>query len=196
MACYPHVQALFIHTNLLKMKTIKYFILTLFILTGSNLFAQNISNAELQVTGLTCSMCSKATETSLRTLDFIQDIKPDLNKNLFAITFKRDKNVNIDLIRKKVEEAGFSVGKLSATFNFKNAALDDNGRTEVNGTHYQIVGAGQKVLNGAVKATVIDKNFIPNNAFKKNVAAVKSNAYASGSAVIEGRKTRVYHLSI
>jgi copper chaperone CopZ len=178
------------------MKTIKFFILSLFIFAGSNIYAQNISNAELQVTGLTCSMCSKATETSLKTLDFIQEIKPDLNKNLFAITFKKDKNVNIDLIRKKVEEAGFSVGKLNATFNFKNASLDNNGRTAVNGTHYQIVGADQKVLNGPVKATVIDKNFVPNNTFKKNLAAIKSKAYASGSTVIDGRKTRVYHLSI
>lgn len=187
---------LLIHPNFISMKTIKFFILSLFILSGSNLHAQNISIAELQVTGLTCSMCSKATETSLRTLDFIQDIKPDLNKNLFTLSFKKDKNVNLDLIRKKVEEAGFSVGKFSATFNFKNANLDPNGRTTINGVHYQILGADQKVLNGAVKATVIDKNFVPNHTYKKNISAVKSNAYASGSAVINGRKTRVYHLSI
>jgi copper chaperone CopZ len=191
-----HVAVFFIHTNFIQMKTIKFFILSLFILSGSQLYAQNISSAELQVTGLTCSMCSKATETSLKTLDFIQEIKPDLNKNLFAITFKKDKNVNIDLIRKKVEEAGFSVGKLSATFHFKNATLDNNGRTAVNGNHYQIVGADQKVLNGPVKATVIDKNFIPGNTFKKNIAAIKSPAYVSGSTIIDGRKTRVYHLSI
>jgi copper chaperone CopZ len=178
------------------MKTIKFLFLSLFILTGSNLYAQNISNAELQVTGLTCSMCSKATETSLKTLDFIQAIKPDLNKNLFMLTFKKDAKVNIDQIRKKVEEAGFSVGKLTTTINFKNAALDNNGRTAVNGTHFQIIGADQKVLNGPVKATVIDKNFIPNSLYKKNISAVKSNAYASGTAVIDGRKTRVYHLSI
>lgn len=178
------------------MKTIKIVFLFLTILSGTNLYAQNISNAELQVTGLTCSMCSKATETSLKTLDFIQTINPDLNKNLFVLTFKKDKKVNIDQIKKKVEEAGFSVGKLSATFNFNNAVLDNNGRTAVNGTYFQIIGAEKKVLNGPVKATVIDKNFIPNSSFKKNLTSVKSNAYANGTALIDGRKARVYHLSI
>ena len=61
------------------MKTLKIFILLL-VTTISAAKAQ-FTKAELQVSGLTCSMCSKATEKSLRTLDFIGDIKADLNRN-------------------------------------------------------------------------------------------------------------------
>jgi copper chaperone CopZ len=178
------------------MKTIKISILLFLIFTAATASAQQISNAELQVTGLTCSMCAKATETSLKSLDFVGSIEPDLNKNLFTISFKADKKVNLDQIRKKVEEAGFSIGQLTATFNFSNLKVDEKGRASTDGSTYQFINAGQKVLNGPVKAVVVDKDFISGAAFKKNLSALKLSSYASGTALVDGRKTRVYHLSI
>jgi copper chaperone CopZ len=178
------------------MKTVKVSILFFFAIIGLQAQAQQISNAELQVTGLTCSMCAKATETALQRLDFIDGIKPDLNKNLFSLTFKSDKKVNLDQIRKKVEEAGFSIGQLTATFNFKNVKVDDKGRASIEGNTYQFVNADQKVLNGPVKVAIVDKDFISGTSYKKNLAAWKLSSYASGTALVDGRKTRVYHLSI
>ena len=70
------------------MKTIKYSMLFLLLFIGGNTFAQQISKAELQVNGLTCSMCSRATETSLKSLGFIENVSPDLNRNVFVLTFK------------------------------------------------------------------------------------------------------------
>lgn len=178
------------------MKTIKISLLLFLSLIAAQAFAQQISNAELQVTGLTCSMCAKATETALKRLDFIESIKPDLNKNTFSLSFKNEKKVSLDLIRKKVEEAGFSVGQLTATFNFKNVKVSDNGLVSVDGNTYQFINSQQKTLNGPVKATVVDKDFIPGTSFKKNLAALKLSSYASGTAVVDGRKLRIYHLSI
>jgi copper chaperone CopZ len=178
------------------MKTFKILILLITSFLGTQAYAQQVSDAELQVTGLTCSMCAKATETSLKSLDFITSVKPDLNRNLFSITFRKDKKVNLDMIRKKVEEAGFSVGKLSATFNFNNVKVDQNGRAAADGNIYQFVNARQRVLNGPVKADVIDKNYLSSAAFKKNLNAFKLSSYATGTTEIAGRKTRVYHLAI
>jgi copper chaperone CopZ len=183
-------------SNSFIMKTIKISLLLFLSFFCAQTFAQQISNAELQVTGLTCSMCAKATETALKRLDFIESIKPDLNKNTFSLSFKDDKKVSLDLIRKKVEEAGFSVGQLTATFNFKNIKVSDNGLARVDGNTYQFINTQQKTLNGQIKATVVDKDFIPGTAFKKNLAALKLNSYATGTAVVDGRKLRVYHLSI
>jgi copper chaperone CopZ len=174
------------------MKTIKISILLFLSFIAAQSSAQQISNAELQVTGLTCSMCAKATETALRRLDFIESIKPDLNKNIFSLSLK----VNLDQIRKKVEEAGFSVGQLTAIFNFKNVKVDDKGMASVDGNTYQFTNSLKKTLNGPVKATVVDKDFISSSSFKKNLAALKLSSYASGTAVVDGRKLRVYHLSI
>lgn len=178
------------------MNTIKNLIILSIVLFAGKASAQQISSAELQVTGLTCSMCSQATEKSLKTLDFIGAIEPDLNKNLFAITFKKDKPVNIDQIRKKVEDAGFSVGNLTAVFNFNHTKVDEQGLAAAGTNVYQFLNAKSQVLNGAVKATVVDKNFISGSAFKKKAAQVKLASYADGTGLINGKKTRIYHLSI
>jgi len=159
-----------------------------------NVSAQKISTADLQVTGLTCSMCSNATQKSLETLSFINTVKPDLNKNIFVLTFKKGADINIDLIRKKVQDAGFSVGGLTADFTFNQVKVDDKGQAVVEGNVFRFVNAKNKTLNGTVKASVIDKNFISGSAFKKQAASVNSDAYANGTAVVNGKKTRVYHL--
>jgi len=175
------------------MKTVKIFsIIMLFF--AVNVSAQQISTADLQVTGLTCSMCSNATQKSLETLGFINSVKPDLNKNIFVLTFKKGADINIDLIRKKVQDAGFSVGGLTADFTFSQVKIDDKGQAIVDGNVYRFVNAKNKTLNGTVKASVVDKNFISGSAFKKQSATVNSDAYANGTAVVNGKKTRVYHL--
>lgn len=176
------------------MKTI-FNILVLVLLAGTA-SAQQINTAELQVTGLTCSMCSKATETSLRSLDFIGDIKPDLNKNLFVITFKKDKQANIDQIKKKVEAAGFSVGNLKTTFVFNKLSVDANGIATTGGNTYKFLNAKNTVLDGKVTATVLDKNFVPASQFKKNASKYTTPTYASGKGSVNGKVTRIYHLSI
>lgn len=156
--------------------------------------AQQISSADLQVTGLTCSMCSNATQKSLETLNFISSVKPDLNKNIFVLTFKKDANINLDLVRKKVQDAGFSVGGLTASFNFNQVKIDDKGQAVVDGNVYRFVNAKSKTLNGTIKASVVDKNFISGSAFKKQATTTNSDAYASGTGVVNGKKTRIYHL--
>src|ERR1700761_4165474 len=106
------------------MKTLKIFIILL-ITTISAAKAQ-FTKAELQVSGLTCSLCAKATEKSLRTLNFIGDVKPDLNRNIFILTFKSGVPVNLDQISKKVQSAGFFVNNLKATFDFDNTKIENS----------------------------------------------------------------------
>jgi len=175
------------------MKTIKLLgIIMLFFAVQAS--AQQISTADLQVTGLTCSMCSNATQKSLETLGFINSVKPDLNKNIFVLTFKKGADINLDMVRKKVQDAGFSVGGLTADFTFNQVKIDEKGQAIVDGNVYRFVNAKNKTLNGTVKASVVDKNFISGTAFKKQASSVSSDAYSSGSAVVNGKKTRVYHL--
>lgn len=178
------------------MNTIKSLIILSITLFAGKLSAQQISSVELQVTGLTCSMCSQATDESLRTLDFIGNIEPDLNKNIFVLTFKKDKTVNFDQIKEKVEDAGFSVGNLDAVFNFDNTKIDDKGMAVAGTTVYQFLNAKDKTLNGPVKATVVDKNFMSGSAFKKKVGQLKLTSFETGAAMVNGKMTRVYHLSI
>lgn len=178
------------------MKTFKYFILLAVLLTSGQIFAQKISKAELQVNGLTCSMCSKATETSLKSLGFIETIRPDLEKNIFVLTFKKDQQVNLDQIRDKVQDAGFSIGQLSATINFNQTVIDSSGLAQTGNTVFRFTNAKSKTLDGPVTAKVLDKDFISSPAFKKNVAQLKLDSYHSGRGTVKGRETRIVHLSI
>lgn len=178
------------------MKTIKNLIALSLIIIAPNLYAQQISKANLQVNGLTCSMCSQATEKSLKTLDFIGSVTPDLNKNIFVIAFKKDKKVNLDLLKKKVEDAGFSIGRLEATFNFANAKVDNTGQVMAAGIAYKFLDARNKTLNGPVKATVIDKDFISSSEFKQKAKQYNTSTYATGTGLVNGKKIRIYHLSI
>lgn len=146
------------------MKFLKIFILGLILGTGTA-HAQ-FTKAELQVSGLTCSMCSKATEKALRTLEFVGDIKTDLNRNVFLITFKNGSPVNLDRISKKVQNAGFSVNSLKATFNFNGIKLSSNSFS-YSGDTYLVVNGLNKPLTGPVAVTVVDKGFAPSSVYKK-----------------------------
>jgi len=164
------------------MKTIKIFLIIL--ITSITAAKAQFTKAELQVSGLTCSMCSKATEKSLRTLGFIGDIKADLNRNVFMITFKKDVPVNLDQISKKVQNAGFFVNNLKATFNFDNVKINNN-TFSYGGDSYRLVNADGKNLAGPVTVTVVDKGFAPVSVYKK---------YNTTDKVENGG--RVYHISI
>jgi copper chaperone CopZ len=163
------------------MKTLKIFIVLL--ITTISAKAQ-FTKAELQVSGLTCSMCSKATEKSLRTLEFIGDIKVDLNRNIFLITFKKDAPVNLEQISKKVQNAGFFVNSLKATFNFDGVKVSDNTFSYA-GDNYRLVNGGDKTLSGPVMVTVVDKGFAPAAVYKK---------YSTSADKTESGRT--YHIAI
>lgn len=146
------------------MRFLKIIILSLIL--GAGTAQAQFTKAEVQVSGLTCSMCSKATEKALRTLDFVGDIKTDLNRNLFVLTFKNSAPVNLDQISKKVQNAGFSVNNLKATFNFNNVKLNSNSFS-YQGDTYMVVNGPNKPLTGLVAITVVDKGFAPLSVYKK-----------------------------
>ncbi|TSD64524.1 heavy-metal-associated domain-containing protein [Inquilinus sp. KBS0705] len=166
------------------MKTLKIYII-LFIATVTVAKAQ-FTKAELQVSGLTCSLCARTTEKSLKALPFVSEIKPDLIRNVFTITFKSDVPVDFEQITKKVKNSGFSVNYLKTTVNFDNIKLADNTFTYGNDT-YKLLNA-DKALSGPVSLTFVDKGFAPNSVSKKYLGKTpEETANATG---------RTYHVAI
>jgi len=164
------------------MKTLKIFVAILAI--SINIAYAQFTKAEVQVSGLTCSLCSKATEKSLRSLNFIGDVKADLNSNVFILTFKKDVPVNLDQISKKVQSAGFFVNNLKATFNFDNVKVNDSYFSYAGDT-YRLINGTNKVITGPVALTVVDKGFAPAGVLKKY--SITPDNVKSG---------KVYHLAI
>jgi copper chaperone CopZ len=166
------------------MKMIKIFMILLVLTTG--IAKAQITKAELQVSGLTCALCAKATEKSLKTLPFITDIKPDLMRNIFVLTFKNGAPINFDQISKKVQDAGFFVNNLKATFNFNDIKVSGDKFT-YGGDTYQVMNGPDKSLNGPVAVTLVDKGFAPKSVTKKYLGSTVETTGGSG---------RVYHVAI
>jgi len=167
------------------MKTLKIFLILLLITSG--IAKAQFTKAELQVSGLTCALCAKATEKSLITLPFISEIKTDLIRNTYLITFRSNVPVNFDLINKKVQDAGFFVNSLKATFNFDNVKVAGD-YFSYGGDTYQLMNGNDKSLSGQVAVTIVDKGFAPKSVSKKYLGQVAVAAPAKSG--------RLYHVAI
>jgi copper chaperone CopZ len=153
--------------------------------------------AELQASGLTCSMCSFATEKSLKTLNFIDSIGHDLNHTTFILYFKKDVPVDLDKIRQKVEDAGFSVAKLLVTFRFDQEKIANNYHYRLGDNLYHFINVKEQVFNGQVVLQVIDKGFISDKLYNKySKHAQGHQCYQTGKMPEQTDVRRVYHVTM
>lgn len=166
------------------MKKIFYPVVFLLMLYQSA--ASQFTKALLRADGVTCSLCSKAIDKQLHKIDFIDSTITDIDNAGFVLYFNKDKVVDFDKIKKGVEDAGFSVGMLKATFNFNNRLMDTNSCFNYQNSIFCFLDVSPRVLNGEVTLQIIDKGFIPNKEYAKyaaKLAAHKTN-----------RGLRVYHI--
>jgi copper chaperone CopZ len=157
--------------------------------------------AELQVSGLTCAMCSYATERALRTIDFIEDIEVDLENTSYLISFKENESVDIDEIRKKVENAGFFVNRLVATFLFDELEVSADYHFVFNKQVYHFMDIDESVLKGPTEVVFLDRGFIPNRAFRQIRRETEFACYVEGYTqscclVNVDEKSRVFHITL
>lgn len=154
------------------MKNICYVVML--VLLASGITSAQVIKADLQAAGLTCSMCSRATDRQLRTLDFIDSIGIDLGHTMFTLYFKKDKTVDFSQIRKKVEDAGFSVADLKVTYHFDNLKAENGTEFSYGSDKFSFVDISSQTLNGDRAFRIIDKGFISAKEYKKYVGKITS----------------------
>jgi copper chaperone CopZ len=162
-------------------------ILILMLLLGTGVANAQFIKAELQVSGLTCALCAKGTENSLKKLPFIGEIKTDLIRNTYLLTFKSGAQVNFDQISKQVHDGGFFVSSLKVTFDFARVKVADNQFT-YDGDTFQLMNAG-KSPEGKVDVTIVDKGFAPKSVSKKYLSQVADAGKTNTGS-------RIYHVAI
>jgi copper chaperone CopZ len=161
-----------------------------------------IKKVTLQAAGLTCAMCSNATLKALQTLPFVDKIDTDLNTTTFILHIKPDATISLDAIRQKVEEAGFSVAKLTFTAGFDHLAIAKDTHISYGGSQFHFMNVKQQVLTGDYDLTVIDKHFISARQFSKYSAQTTMPCYKTGvmssccSIPGKGDAARIYHVTI
>jgi copper chaperone CopZ len=129
-----------------------------------------VTKVDLQVAGLTCSMCSKATDKQLRSLDFVEDIDIDLSHATFILHFKKDKAVDFSQIKKKVEDAGFFVASLKVFYKFENTKIEKGSSITYQNSQFVFLNTKTQVLNGELPFKIIDKGYVSEKESKKNAA--------------------------
>lgn len=143
-------------------------ILLLMALTASFIAQGQVSKVSLQASGLTCSMCSNAINKALKSLDFVSDVDADIKTYSFVISFKPNSNVDFDLIRKKVEGAGFAVSAFYANVNFNNIPVKAGAPVILQGKTFLFIDIKNQVLNGDKHIKIMDKGFVPAKEYKRN----------------------------
>lgn len=160
-----------------------------------------LRNIELQAAGLTCSLCSNAILKALKPLPFIEEIKTDVANSTFLITTRAGVPVNLDQLSRKVEGAGFSVGKLSVEVNFDKIQVKNDTHTSVSNFVFHFLNIAPQAINGWQKVRVIDKNFLLANEVKKyskltTLACYKTGFTAACCNSTAATPQRVYHVTL
>lgn len=169
----------------------KKWLTVVFLIISISVSAQ-IKSATLQASGLTCAMCSNAINKALKTLSFVEKVESDIPNSSFLIIFKPGVETNIDQLRKKVEDAGFSVARLKVVAVFTNENIQNENAITIEGKQFYFVNVKDQVLNGEQTLTIIDKNFIPLKEYKRFALLTKAASFKTG----ETNGTRIYHVTI
>ncbi|RYE21734.1 MAG: copper chaperone [Sphingobacteriales bacterium] len=160
----------------------KYIVLCLLTMMSSIVGQAQIIKAELTATGLTCSMCSRATYKQLTSIPEVENVDTDLNNTAFIIHFKKGSKVNIADLREKVEAAGFSIGELLLTMRLGNQQSANNSSFLQDNIKYTFMDSKNTVLTGDVQLKVLDKGFVVDKEYKKLLKMAKQfPGYAAGN---------------
>ncbi len=180
------------------MKNICLIIAVLFAINSS----AQITSANLQASGLTCSMCSNAINKALKSVDYVDKVMANIKNSSFEISFKPNAKVDFDQLKKKVEDAGFHVAKLTANLQFNNQEINADTHIKMNGMVFHFLNVKNQTLNGSKTIQVLDKGFVSAKEFKKNEVYTKMDCYktgVTGSCCTKNGLTpgdRIYHVTI
>jgi len=134
----------------------------LFVVFISNVSAQ-IQKVEIVATGLTCSLCSNAIYKQLQSINEVEKIEVDLNKNMFIVTLKNENTLTPKIFKDKVEKAGFFVGSMVLYINIDKLPISENKQS----AEYIVVEKSSETLNKIVAAQVLDKGYLTAKEYKK-----------------------------
>ncbi|MEI7589120.1 MAG: heavy-metal-associated domain-containing protein [Chitinophagia bacterium] len=138
----------------------RYLIIPIFFFLSTSATAQ-VQSVELVASGLTCSMCSKAIFKSLSRLDFVSEVKVDIEKSSYILTFKSRDRVSIEEIREAVYDTGFAIETMQMTANFPNTKAVNEELVSLNGYQFKWKLAGVKNIANPQKVSIVNKEIQP-----------------------------------
>jgi copper chaperone CopZ len=139
---------------------------------------------EIGIDGMTCSMCTRSVEMSVRQLDFVDSVVMSLEETKGRIYLKSGSPTDLKKIAKAVVDAGFSVRFVQIEFNFDDVAVSADGSFTYQGQPFVWMEYKSGSVKGEVALKIVDDGFLP----RKESALWKKKITPSGG----GQK--VYHV--
>ena len=127
-----------------------------------------VTKVSMQASGLTCSMCSNAINKSVKSLDFVENVRANIKTSTFEITFKPNTEVDFEELKKRVEDAGFFVSQFVATFRFNNVHVKENEPIKIGDKTLRFINVKGQALNGDKAIRILNKGFVSSKEYKKN----------------------------
>ncbi len=161
-----------------------------------------VTKVSIQASGLTCSMCSNAIYKALKSVDFVDKVDANIKNSTFEITFKPAATVDFDVLKNKVEDAGFFVAGFWATIHFNDIKIKNDAPVETVGRNLMFLNVADQELNGDKTIRFLDKGYVSTKEFKKNSSLTKKECYKTGIAdatcIQNGiaKGSRIYHVTI
>ena len=161
-----------------------------------------VTSVELQASGLTCSMCSKAVLNALKEVPAVEKVQVNIKNQQYQISFRKDASIQLDALSKAVEDAGFSVASLKVTANLPAITVGKDEHVESGGLYFHFLNGTGQQLQGSTTFTLVDKNFLSAKEFKKYSGLSKKECVQTGrmasccSRNEAGSDTRIYHAII
>jgi copper chaperone CopZ len=172
------------------------------ILFSIHLFANaQINKVSIQASGLTCSMCSNAINKALKSIDYVDNVIANIKNSSFEIHFKPNTKVDFDLLKKKVEDAGFFVAQMDVSIMLNDVEIANDTHVEIDNTMFHFMNVPQQKLSGEKIIQIIDKGYLTDKVYKKNNKYTNMNCYKTGYMESCCKKnkpggTRIYHVTI
>lgn len=151
----------------------KWLLFTVMLASGLMAGAQ-FSKARLQASGLTCAMCSNAINRALQKLPFIQTVNADIKNSAFDISFNKGHEVEIEALRRAVEDAGFFIAGLQLTGIFNDLKVASEEKVKLGKNELRFLEINKQTLNGEKTIRVLNKEYVTAKEFKKFNTATRS----------------------
>jgi copper chaperone CopZ len=91
--------------------------LSFLLLMPLSAFATGKQVIDIDINGMSCKFCAYSVEKSLKTLPGVEKAEVDIDTNKAQIVMTEGQEADIELIKKKIIESGFSPAKV--TINIK-----------------------------------------------------------------------------
>lgn len=150
--------------------------LFLFLFLSLSSVSAKIKYALVGINGLTCSACSYATEKSIRKLDFVQDVKIELNSNVATITFVQGKSIDLDALAQKVKDAAFSVRNINLVLELDSVKIESETLLQVDRLYFRFLQVKPQELKGEVNVRLIGRKFMSKAEYKPWEKTVEQHA--------------------